>query len=122
MTADLTPLLDRQKALRLQILWSALALAAVAVVVVALFGIGTKSGIGVFIVFSGWLRAVKSRWKRYVAARQELARATRTLERERALLRGSGERRDAAQGLAISEEGGGGELSIGPGGELSERK
>lgn len=122
MTADLTPLIARQKELRREILWSALVLLAVAAGILAFFGFNAGGGITMFFMFGGWTRWVGSRWRRYVGARRELARATRTLERERERLRGSGERRDAAQGLAISEEMGGGELSIGGGGELSERK
>ncbi len=121
MTTDLTPLLARQKELRREILWSALALVAIAVGILALLGFTAKGGITMFFLFGGWTRMIRSRWRRYVGARRELARATRTLERQRALLRGSGERRDAAQGLAISDEPGGGELSIGQGGELSEK-
>ena len=122
MTADLTPLIARQKELRREILWSALVLLAVAAGVLVFLGFNAKGGITMFFMFGGWTQWIRARWRRYVAARRELARATRTLERQRAALRGSGERREAAQGLAISEEVGGGELSIGRGGELSERK
>jgi hypothetical protein len=85
-------------------------------------GFTAKSGFTMFFVFGGWSRAIKGRWRKYKALRTELDRATRSLERQRAVLRASGERRDAAQGLAISEELPGGELSIGRAGELSERK
>jgi hypothetical protein len=119
---DLTPLIARQKELRREIVWSGLVLVAIALAIVAFLGFNAKGGIGMFFLFGGWRQWVRSRWRRYAAARRELAEATRTLARERANLRGSGERRDAAQGLAISEELPGGELSIGQGGELSERK
>ena len=121
MTPDLTPLVNRQKELRREILLSGLVLVAIAVGVVAFLGFTAKSGITMFLFFSGWSRMVRSRWQRYVGARRELARATRTLEQQRAMLRGSGERRDAAQGLAISEELPGGELSTAQDGEISER-
>lgn len=120
MTADLTPLIARQKELRREILGSALVLLAIALGSLAFLGFTAKGGVAMFFVFGGWLRMIKSRWRRWVAARNELARASRTLERQREVLRGSGERRDAAQGLAISEELPGGELSIGRGGELTE--
>jgi len=119
---DLTPLIARQKELRREILWSALVLLGIAAGSLAFLGFTAKGGITMFFLFSGWTRMIKSRWRRWVSARRELARATRTLERQRAALRGSGERRDAAQGLAISEDLPGGELSVGQGGELSERK
>jgi hypothetical protein len=122
MTADLTPLIARQKALRREILSSALVLLAVAVGVIAFLGMTAKGGITMFFLFGGWTRMVRARWQRYVRAQTELERASRTLAQERARLRGSGERRDAAQGLAISEELPGGELSVGQDGELSERK
>jgi hypothetical protein len=122
VTADLTPLIARQKELRREILWSALVLLIIAIGIVAFLGFTAKGGITMFFLFGGWTRLIRSRWRRWVSARRELARATRTLEHQRAVLRGSGERRDAAQGLAISEELPGGELSIGRGGEISERK
>ena len=119
---DLTPLIARQKELRREILWSALVLLLIAAASLAFLGLTAKGGVAMFFVFSGWLRMIKSRWRRWQSARRELARATRTLEHQRATLRGSGERRDAAQGLAISGELPGGELSVGQGGEISERK
>jgi hypothetical protein len=122
MTADLTPLLERQKALRRQLLGSVAVLVGILALTIGLMGFTATSGFTMFFVFGGWSRAIRGRWRKYKALRAELDRATRSLERQRAVLRASGERRDAAQGLAISEELPGGELSIGRAGELSERK
>ena len=122
MTADLTPLLERQKALRRELLGSLAVLVGVLALTFGIMGLTAKGGVTMFFVFGGWNRAIKSRWRKYRALRAELDRANRSLEQQRAFLRGSGERRDAAQGLAISEELPGGELSLGQGGELSERK
>ena len=122
MTADLTPLVERQKALRRQLLGSLAALGGLLAVTIGLMGFTAKGGVMMFFVFGGWNRAIRSRWRKYKALRAELDRASRSLEQQRAFLRGSGERRDAAQGLAISEELPGGELSVGQDGELSERK
>lgn len=121
MTADLTPLMERQKALRRQLLGSVAALGGLLAITIGLMGFTAKGGVTMFFVFGGWNRAIKSRWRKYRALRAELNRATKQLENQRAALRGSGERRDAAQGLAISEELPGGELSVGQGGEISER-
>jgi hypothetical protein len=122
MTADLTPLLERRKALRWQLLGSLAAVAGLLAITIGLMGLTAKAGVTMFFVFGGWNRLIRSRWRKYQALRAELNRATRQLENQRAALRGSGERRDAAQGLAISEELPGGELSVGQGGEISERK
>jgi hypothetical protein len=122
MTADLTPLVERQKALRLELLLSIAALVGVLAVIVAVMGFSVQGGVTWFFVFGGWNRLIRGRWRKYKALRAELDRATRSLARQRAALRGSGERLDAAQGLAISDELPGGELSVGQGGELSERK
>jgi hypothetical protein len=122
VNADLTPLLERQKVLRRQLALSLLGLAAALALIVAFFGLNAKSGVFFFFVFGGWGRWIGTAWRKYKRARAELGHANRVLAGQRALLRGSGERRDAAQGLAISEELPGGELSIGRGGELGERK
>jgi hypothetical protein len=122
VTTDLTPLIERQKALRRQLALSLLGLGVALALIVAFLGLNAKSGVFFFFVFGGWGRWIRTAWRKYKRARAELDQATRVLARQRALLRGSGERRDAAQGLAISEDLPGGELSIGRGGELSERK
>ena len=122
MTADLTPLMERQKALRRELLLSLAVLVGVLTFTFVFMGLTAKGGFTMFFVFGGWSRAIRSRWNKYRALRAELDRATRSLERQRAALRGSGERLEAAQGLAISEELPGGELSVGQDGELSERK
>jgi hypothetical protein len=122
MTADLTPLVERQRALRWQLLGSLAAVVGLVAITIGLVGFTAKAGVMMFFVFGGWNRLIRSRWRKYKALRAELDRANRSLARQRAALRGSGERRDAAQGLAISEELPGGELSVGQGGELTERK
>jgi hypothetical protein len=119
---DLTPLVERQKALREQLALSTLALVGVSVGIASFLGFTMKSGMTMVFLFGGWGQFIRGSWRKYQAARSELRDATVSLETERARLRGSGERRDAAQGLAVSEEATGGELSIGQDGELSEER
>ena len=123
MTADLTPLVERQKALRRQVFRTTMApvLVISGAAVVAFFGVTWWSAVLAAIMWSAGLGIF--RWRKdpmaHPMARLELDQTTASLGTQRAMLRTSVDRRDAAQGLAMSDEAVGGDLPIGQDGELS---
>ena len=119
MTADLTPLLERQKALRRQLSWGATAFVVISISFVAWQGLTGWSVL--FAVVCGICSVAGAQnWRKRHLDRLELEQTTAAIATQRALLRRSGERRDAEAGLSISDDAAGGELTVGQDGELSE--
>ena len=117
MTADLTPLIERQKALRRQFFWTNMTVVIGATAWVAIHGFTWWHVLLALGVGAAMLGAHMG--KKHWLARLELDQTTASLETQRILLRRSGDRRDAAEGLSLSNDAAGGELSVGQDGELS---
>ena len=121
MTADLTPLVARKSALRRQLVWQTVGMAAAVAAVLAAFGATPEGFVAMMVLATGFGRGLRQSWQaRYRLAREELDHATASLDTQRAMLRASVDRRDAAQGLALPDETAGGNLAIGEDGKLSE--
>jgi hypothetical protein len=120
MTTDLTPLVTRKRALRRQLVWHTVGMAAAVAAALAAFGTTPEGFVAIMVLVTGFGRGMRQSWQeRYRLAREELDDATASLDTRRAILRASVDRRDAARGLALSDETAGGDLAIGQEGELS---
>jgi hypothetical protein len=118
MTADLTPLLERQKELRRQRLWTTISIFISGATALLVWHHLTwfSALMALLMCVASW--GAQQSFKRQME-RLELDQTTASLATQRALLRRSAERRDAEAGLSMSDEAGG-ELAAGQDGELSE--
>ena len=121
MTTDLTPLVARKSALRRQLVWHTVGMATTVAAVLAALGFTPEGFFAMTVLVTGFGWGMRQSWRdRYQIARRELDDATAALDTQRAILRASGDRRDAARGLALSDETAGGELAVAEDGKLSE--